>query len=188
MIDMARWWFLIIALLVWIAACEQQEAEEAGTAEETPAVDAAAVEEHIRSMDARFEQGMSAGDAEGLVTLYAPDAMVLAPGMPLAQGTDAVRSVWQQMFAAGPPTGVSLDTQKVVVSESGDMAYQVGTFSMTIPGPDGSTVTETGKFVTIHEATEGGEWKIVVDTWNSDQMPGAAESGPATQTEAPAGQ
>jgi uncharacterized protein (TIGR02246 family) len=178
---MARWWFLIVALLVSIAACEQQEAEEAGTTEETAAVDAAAVEEQIRSLDERFEQGMSTGDAEALASLYAPDAIVLAPGMPRAEGADAIRSAWQQMFAAGTPTAVSIDTDKVVVSASGDMAYQLGTVSMTIAAPDGSTITDTGKFLTIHEPTEGGEWKITVDTWNSDAMPGAAESSPATQ-------
>jgi uncharacterized protein (TIGR02246 family) len=185
---MARWWFLIVALLVSIAACVQQGAEEAGTTEETAAGDAAAVEEHIRSLDARFEQGMSTGDAEALASLYAPDAVVLPPGMPRAEGTDAIRSAWLQMFAAGLPTAVSIDTERVVVSESGDMAYQLGTVSMTIAAPDGSTITDTGKFLTIHEPTEGGEWKIVVDTWNTDQMPGAAPSAPSTQRDAPAGQ
>lgn len=185
---MARWWFLIVVLLVSIAACVQQGAEEAGTTEETAAVDAAAVEEHIRSLDERFEQGMSTGDAEALASLYAPDAVVLPPGMPRAEGIDAIRSAWQQMFAAGLPTAVSIDTETVVVSEGGDMAYQVGSLSMAVPGPDGSSITETGKFVTIHEPTEGGEWKIVVDTWNTDQMPGATPSAPATQREAPAGQ
>jgi uncharacterized protein (TIGR02246 family) len=185
---MARWWFLIVALLVSIAACEQQQAEEAGTTEETAAADAAAVEEYIRSLDVRFEQAMSAGDTEALVSLYASDAVVQAPGMPRAEGIDAIRSVWQQMFATGVPTDVSLDTETIVVSAGGDMAYQVGTFSMAAPGPDGSSITEAGKFLTIHKPTEGGEWKIAVDTWNSDQMPGAAQGAPSTQPEAPAGQ
>jgi uncharacterized protein (TIGR02246 family) len=187
---MARWWLLIVALLVSIAACEQQQAEETGTTEETAAADPAAVEEHIRSAADQFEQAMLGGDAETLVSLYAPDAIVLPPGMPLAEGTDAIRSVWQQMFAAGPLTAVSLDPRTIVVSESGDMAYEVGTYSMTGTAPDGSSITDTGKYLTIHEPTESGEWKIAVDTWSSDQMPGAApsEGAPATQPEAPARQ
>ncbi|MFN2421864.1 MAG: SgcJ/EcaC family oxidoreductase [Gemmatimonadota bacterium] len=186
---MARWWFLIVALLV-VAACEQRQAEEAGTTEETAAVDAAAVEQSIRSAQDQFEQALLASDVETMVSFYADDAILLPPGMARAEGKDAIRSVFQQMLSAGNPTQFSLDSPTIVVSESGDMAYDVGAYSFTGPAPDGTTMTDNGKHVVIWKPAGGGEWKIAVDTWNSDQMPGAPSEPAegATQPEAPAGQ
>jgi uncharacterized protein (TIGR02246 family) len=187
---MTRWWLLIVALLVSIAACEQQQAEETGTTEETAAADPAAVEQSIRLAQDRFEQALLAGNVETMVSFYAADAILLPPGMARADGVDAIRSAFQHMLSAGNPTAFSLVSPTIVVSESGDMAYDVGAYSFTGPAPDGTTMTENGKHVVIWKPAEAGEWKIAVDIWNSDQMPGAApaEAQPATQPEAPAGQ
>jgi uncharacterized protein (TIGR02246 family) len=186
---MVRWWFLIVALLVSIAACEQQQAEEAGTTEETADVDPAAVEDDIRTSADRFEQAMLAGDVEAITALYTDDAVVMPQGMPRMEGTEAIRSGFQEMISMGQPTAFSLDPQTIVVSESGDMAYDIGTFSISGPGPDGTSMTDTGKYVVIWKPTETGEWKIAVDIWNGDHMPGAPGEGApaATQPEAPAG-
>src|ERR671919_1283493 len=101
---MVRWWFLIVALLVSIAACEQQQAEEAGTTEETADVDPAAVEDAIRSSADRFEQAMLAGDVEAMTALYTDDAVVMPQGMPRMEGTEAIRSGFQEMISMGQPT------------------------------------------------------------------------------------
>jgi|SRR5687767_10872681 len=188
---MARWWLLIVALLISIAACEQQQAEEAGTTEETAAaVDPAAVEEHIRTSADRYEQAALAGDTETLASLYTADAILLPPGMPKAEGMDAVRSAYQQMYAGGNPTEASIDAETIVVAENGEMAYEVGSFRFAGPAPDGTTMTDTGKYVAIWKPTEGGEWKIAVDIWNGDEMPGTPSETTAGTTEptAPAGQ
>ena len=171
-------WFLILALLLPIAACQQQTGEEAGTTEETPAVDAATVEQTIRESADRYEQAALAGDVATLTSLYADDAILLPPGMPKAEGIDAVRASYEQMYAAGAPSAASIDAQTIVVSEGGDVAYEVGSFSFSGPGPDGTEMTDNGKYLAIWKPTATGEWKIAVDTWNSDVMPGA-EAAPA---------
>lgn len=188
---MARWWIPVVALVVSVAACQQREGEQVGTTEETPAVDAATVEQTIRSEAERYEQAVLSGDVETLVTFYSDDAILLPAGMTRSEGTDAIRSAYQQMYSMGNPTAFSIEPQTIVVSESGDIAYEVGTYTWTGPAPDGTTITDTGKYVAIWEPTGTGEWKIVVDTWNSDQMPGApAPEGGETpaETAAPAGQ
>lgn len=180
-------WLLILALLIPIAAC-QQRGEEAGTTEETPAVDAATVEQSIRDAAERYEQAALAGDVETLTSFYADDAILLPPGMPKSEGTDAIRAAYQEMYSAGNPTAASLATETVVVSESGDVAYEVGTFSFSGTGPDGTTMTDNGKYVAIWKPAADGTWKIAVDAWNSDAMPGAPAEGAAETAPAPAGQ
>ena len=177
---MRKLWILFLVFAI-PAACQQQ-GEQAGTTEETTAaVDAATVEQTIRSNGDRFEQAMVSGDAATLASFYADDAIVLPQGVPQSQGIDAIRTEFETMAAPEMrPTAFSLDPHTVVVSESGDLAYEVGTFSYTGPGPDGTEMTDNGKYVAIWAPNEAGEWKIAVDTWNSDAMPGA----PAAEGEA----
>ena len=181
-------WILILALLASVAACQQQGGEEAGTTEETPAVDAATVEQSIRDAADSYEQAALAGDVEGLSSTYADDAIMMPPGMPKAEGIDAVRAAYQQMYAAGNPTSASLDSETIVVAESGDVAYEVGTFSFSGPGPDGTEMTDNGKYMAIWKPTADGTWKISVDIWNSDAMPGAPAEGGAEAAAAPSDQ
>lgn len=176
-------WLPIVALAVSVAACQQQQGEQMGETMETAAVDAATVEQTIRDGLDRYEQAALAGDTETLVSLYTDDAILLPAGMPKSQGIDAIRTAYQQMYATGAPTAFSLEQSTIVVSESVDLAYEVGTFSMSFAGPEGQSVTDTGKYVAIWEPTATGDWKIAVDIWNSDAMPGAT-----TETAAPAGQ
>lgn len=178
-------WLLIVAMIVSAAAaCQKQQGEQAGTTEETAAVDAAAVEQTIRSAADGFVQAALAGDVETWVSFYADDAILQPPGMPRSEGKDAIRSAVQQLFAPGNPTAFSLNSGTVFVSESGDVAYEVGTYSWTGPGPDGQSATDNGKYLVVWKPTATGEWKIAVDTWNSDAMPGTTLGEAAT----PAGQ
>jgi uncharacterized protein (TIGR02246 family) len=166
-------WFLIFALILPIAACQEQ-GEQAGTIEETPAVDAATVEQSIRDSSQRFSQAMIAGDIEAVSSFYTDDAIILPQGTPQVQGIDGIRGEFDRMFAAGmKPTAFALNPQTIVVSEAGDLAYEIGTFTWTGPGPDGAEMTDNGKYVAIWKPTATGEWKIAVDAWSSDAMPGA---------------
>ena len=189
---MKRFWLPILALIVTFAACQEQQGDQTGTTEET--VDPATVEQSIRESADRFEQAMLAGDVAALTAFYADDAIVLPQGAPKTEGSDAIQTSFQDMIAqGGKPTAFSLEPQTIVVAEAGDLAYEVGTFTWTGPGPDGTEMSDTGKYVAIWEATDTGEWKMAVDAWNSDAMPGAPAEGveETTTTEtapAPAGQ
>jgi len=178
-------WLPIFAFLLTFAACQQ--GEQAGTTQETSAVDPATVEQSIRDAADRYEQAALAGDVATLASFYADDAILLPPFMPKAEGIAAVTAAYQQMYAGGNPTSASIDPSTIVVSESGDLAYEVGSFSFTGPGPNGSEMTDTGKYVAIWKPIETGEWKIAVDTWNSDGMPSGV-SGTTETAPAPAGQ
>ncbi|HUP18667.1 MAG TPA: DUF4440 domain-containing protein [Gemmatimonadota bacterium] len=179
---MSRFLAALIALTVSLGACAQDAAEEAGSTEETPATDAATVEASIRASADAFEQAMLAGDVETLSSMYAADAILLPANAPRVDGLEGIRDGFTEMMAAGAPTAFSLDPATIVVADDASMAYEVGTFSWTGPGPDGTEVTDTGKYVVVWEP-DGDTWKIAVDTWNSDAMPGAPAAVEATEDE-----
>ena len=54
----------------------------------------------------------------------------------------------------------------IIVSGSGDMALDRGTYSLTV-APGGSTQTDTGKYVVVWRKI-GGDWKAAADIFNSD--------------------
>lgn len=178
---MVRYLILVFALALPLAC--QQQGEQTGTTEETPAVDVAAIEQAIRADGDAYEQHAIAGDIEGLVSHYSDDAIMSPPGMPKAEGTDAIRSAYTQMYAAGNPASAELNTERVTVSESGDLAVEVGSFTFAGPGPDGTTMTETGKYLAVWKPTADGSWKIAADIWNADAAPGAVPGTTDTATE-----
>lgn len=183
---MRKMWLLIFAIVLPMAACQQQ-GEQAGTTEETPAVDAATIEQSIRESSDRFEQAMLVGDAATLTSFYTDDAILMPQGESKTEGIDAIRAEFEQMSAEGaPPTAFSLDPSAVVVAEGGDLAYEVGTFSYTGTMPDGTEMTDTGKYLAIWKPAADGTWKIAVDAWNSDAMPDMSHEG--MDAAAPAGQ
>src|SRR5687768_13724415 len=93
-------WYLIFALILPIAACQEQ-GEQAGTIEETPAVDTATIEQSIRDSSERFSQAMVAGDLAAVSSFYTDDAIILPQGQPQVQGIEGIRGQFQQMFDAG---------------------------------------------------------------------------------------
>ncbi len=61
-----------------------------------------------------------------------------------------------------------LDTEPrtVVVSQSGDMAYDIGSFKIILPAPNGATEVRA-KSLVVWQKREG-QWKAVVNTFSMD--------------------
>jgi ketosteroid isomerase-like protein len=71
----------------------------------------------------------------------------------------------------GVPT---LTLSTVEVTELGDTAYEVGSYTMKLQPAGAAVVNDNGKYVVIWNRQGDGSWKLAVDIWNSDlPMPGA---------------
>ena len=57
---------------------------------------------------------------------------------------------------------------KVEVAQSGELAYDVGTYAMSHRDASGKVVSDVGKFSTVWRKEAAGGWKVVVDILNSD--------------------
>ncbi|WP_347716685.1 DUF4440 domain-containing protein, partial [Sphingomonas sp.] len=75
------------------------------------------------------------------------------------------QQTWASMMRT-PGFGLTFVPEQIVVSSSGDMALDRGTYSLTI-APDGTTQTDTGKYVVVWRKI-GREWKVAADIFNSN--------------------
>ena len=132
----------------------------------TPAVDQAAIGAAIDVITPAFFAAVAARDTNALANMYAEDAHLLAPNMPRADGRDAIRQSWAG-FMAIPGVELTGTANTKLISEAGDMVVELGTYVSKWQGAGGRVEADNGKYVTVYKKVNG-EWKIVVDTYNSD--------------------
>jgi ketosteroid isomerase-like protein len=53
------------------------------------------------------------------------------------------------------------------IKQQGDVAWDVGTYRMSVPQADGSKKEDHGKYLTVWKRS-GGKWLIAADAWSSD--------------------
>ena len=157
--------FSVAALL--LTSCQQGEKPANGTAEATAtaAVDTSADEQAIRGHVDHWLQLVKAKDAAGIANLYAEDGAVMPPNAPIGTGRAAIQQAWASMMQT-PGFALTFTPEQIVVSSSGDMALDRGTYSLTV-APGGKTQSDTGKYVVVWRKI-GGEWKAAADIFNSD--------------------
>jgi ketosteroid isomerase-like protein len=145
-----------LSVAVLMVGCAGQQTREA------PAADPAAARSAVDSLNQAFQGAVAGRDSNLLATFYADDARLLPPNAPMLQGRDAIRGFWAQ-FISDTSFSVSIQSMDVLVANSGDMAVDVGSYSSRMPGG----TQDTGKYVTVMRKV-GDEWKIAIDTFNSD--------------------
>jgi uncharacterized protein (TIGR02246 family) len=133
----------------------------------------------IRAAEAAWSGAAHSKDIEKTVSYYAADAIALPPNEPQANGPAEIRKMWESMLNA-PGMNLTWQTAKVDISRSGDVAYSNGTYQMTMTGADGKPAADHGKYVTIWKKQSDGNWKSVVDIFNSDvPLPASPPPPPA---------
>ena len=70
-----------------------------------------------------------------------------------------------------PGFDLTFAPEQIVVSASGDMALDRGTYRLAV-APGGTPQTDTGKYVVVWRKI-GNEWKAAADIFNSDGPPAA---------------
>ena len=153
---MKRKYFLMASLLVLSVGCERL----------TPGtVDVGAEKTAILAADQAWSD--TVGDLDAFVSFFAEDARFLPPDGPQANGRDEIRQSFS-MLAALPGFSLTWSANFSDVSSSGDLGYSVGTFEMTIDGPDGNPATRTGTYTTVWKKQNDGQWKVVSDVPSFD--------------------
>lgn len=149
-------------LLLFVAlasSCSQRTKPlPANTPLDNRAADAAA----IRTTDADWVKAVQAKDVTKLVSFYANDASVLPPGGPITTGRKAITNAWRQMVAE-PGFALMFTPSKIEVARSGDMAYELGDYALTVNNRHGQPETTKGKYVVVWTKQPGGNWKVAVD-------------------------
>ena len=146
-----------LVLVLSLAACAQPAAKGDPVAE-------------VRAADVAISKAVSAKNLDAVMVHYADDAVMLPMAEPMIEGKVAIRAEWEHILAI-PDMASTTTLRDANVSTAGDMAYTYGTYRARMMGEDGKSVEEPGKFVSIWKKQPDGQWRIVVDTYNTDVPP-----------------
>jgi uncharacterized protein (TIGR02246 family) len=128
-------------------------------------VNAGADEQAIRGQVDRWLELVKAKDAAGIAALYAEDGAVMPPNAPIGKGRAAIQQTWASLMQT-PGFALTFAPEQIVVSASGDMALDRGTYRLAL-APHGTAQSDTGKYVVVWRKI-GDEWKAAADIFNSD--------------------
>lgn len=123
------------------------------------------VTDEVNAINTEFEKAASNHDLDMVLGFYAPDARVLAPNSPMAQGHTEIRAAFQAFLDAGLTT---MELSSIDVLASGDLVVDVGSYRFGMQPPGSEPIEDVGKYVVALRRQGDGSLKIVVDTFNSD--------------------
>ncbi len=163
--------FILISVVVALAACAPAAQEPEAAAEEPPSTEA-----DVEAINEVLEQevaAVSAGDVEAFVALFTDDAVLMAPGEPAVIGKAALRS-WAQDLVDQFTIEYTASSEEIVLL--GDWAFQRASITLTLtPKAGGDPIGEGAKGIHIFQRQPDGSWKIARDNWNSDNPPPGSE-------------
>jgi ketosteroid isomerase-like protein len=110
----------------------------------TPRADTAGAEAAIREVNRQLEQGVATKNAALIAQQYATDAVFMPPNAPAVRGRADIQRTWSE-FLALPGLSLRL-TPTINVATSGEMATDVGTYTLTWNG-DAGQMTDRGKYL-----------------------------------------
>lgn len=146
-----------------LAGCDAANKAETSAANNATPVDAAAVEQELRSIEAAWEKDYQAHDADKAASHYADDAALANPGMALASDAAARKTVVAQ-FASDPNMKLSFASDRVGVAQSGELAYTRGHYTIETTDPASKqNKSETGSYLTVWKKQADGSWKAIED-------------------------
>jgi uncharacterized protein (TIGR02246 family) len=125
------------------------------------AVDIAADEQAIRDLSARWVEMERARDAAGIAALFSDDGMLYRDAVDPITGRAAIEAHLASEYSADPNAAPDWSVDRIIVSSSGDLAVEYGTWSVTGMGPDG-TGQDRGRYVATLRKTDG-TWHYVSD-------------------------
>ena len=152
----------LFACFVGLPGCQQQ------TAPTPPSDTLAADEAAVRAASAEWAKVAAAKDLEKTLSYYAEDASMFPPNAPVVTGADARRKMWTALLAPAELVFSNAAT-KVEVARSSDLAYETGTFEESFKDAQGNPVKVVGKYVVVWKKQPGGQWKAIIDIFNTDQ-------------------
>jgi uncharacterized protein (TIGR02246 family) len=121
------------------------------------------VDSLIRNLDQDFVTSFNTGNYDQVAALFAQDGAFMAPHHDPAYGPKAVERLLRQ-FAESGYEDLRLETMRV--EASGDLAMEIGRYSVGIRRPDGTILADRGKYVKAWRRLVA--WLIMADCWSSN--------------------
>ena len=150
--------FMVLTLFV-ILGCEKQN--EVGDVE----ADISAINNNID----QYASSMNAGDLNRWISLWADDAIQMAPDAPAVIGKEQIRAKYESIF---PLFIFKMTITNEEVKIGGDLACSHGNYTVSMtPKAGGKTIVIDGKYLSIEERQADGSWKIIRSCFNNNAPP-----------------
>jgi len=117
----------------------------------------------IRNLAQDFVTSFNTGNYDQAGALFAQDGAFMVPHYDPAYGPKAVERLLREFADAGYGD-LRLETSRV--ETSGDLAMEIGRYTVAILQPDGTILADRGKYVKAWRRL--GAWLIVTDCWSSN--------------------
>jgi uncharacterized protein (TIGR02246 family) len=121
------------------------------------------VESLIRNLAQDFVTSFNTGNYDQVAALFAQDGAFMAPHHDPAYGPKAVERLLRECAEAGYE---DLRLETVRVEASGELAMEIGRYTVAIRQPDGTILADRGKYLKAWRRL--GAWLIVADCWSSN--------------------
>jgi ketosteroid isomerase-like protein len=119
----------------------------------------------IQRLTSQFVATLNKQDIEGALVYFAEEAVMLAPGRPGVKGKSAIRELLGEICGLGH---LAVTLGRNSMAHLGDLAVEIGDYSMQSARRDGGRQQETGKYVTAWRRQVNGEFMITVTVWSSN--------------------
>lgn len=116
-----------------------------------------------------LEMGMS-DNFDGVRQFYMDDVLSLPNYEPILRGYSQILASHKKMKESGAKINDMQLVTTDVISE-GNMAVEVGTFTINMTMPGMGEIKDFGKYITVWKKQKDGSWKVAIETWNTDQNP-----------------
>lgn len=140
-----------------------------GSADSVALVDKDAASAEILRADSAWMRHAQAKHVDSLMPYYAPEAVSMSEGTKLVKGTNDIRSSYSEMLKANF-RDMTFKHGGVQFSDDGTMAWDYGTFTGTVDGPNGKPMKVGGNALNVWKKIDG-RWVMVAEISNS--APGA---------------
>ncbi len=123
------------------------------------------LQQAVQDTNREWMEAVKRGDPASLAALYTEDATLLPPNSEAIRGRQGIEA----FFKAGMQMGISEATLETVdVEYLGDVAYEVGAYTMKIEPEGGQATADKGKYVVVWKRDGDGPWQLAVDMWNTN--------------------
>jgi ketosteroid isomerase-like protein len=165
--------FVLVAAVFYLTACNNQQTQSADSQKTNDSLKAVIAADHssetatIMKADSAWDKASEAKSAEGWLSFYADDAIMMPPGEKVCKDKASREASIKAMFAI-PGMSLRFQTAKVELSKMGDLGYAVGVYQWSSKDAKGKDYHEVGKYCETWKKQADGNWKCIVDIWNAD--------------------
>lgn len=125
----------------------------------------------IRGLTQDFSMNFNTGNYDQVAGLFASDGIFMAPHNESIVGPKPIERKLREFGESGYQ---DLRLETIRVDSSGDMAMEIGRYSVSVVSDNSSTRADRGKYVKVWRRL--GAWRIVADCWSSNLPAASAQA------------